>query len=79
MTQKTLDLDRKEEKLTPQCKSLLDALRKRPMTKLEILNELNIMNSGGRISDLRQSHFDVHTEMIEVNSGKRIARYSISE
>ncbi len=79
MTQRTFDLDGNERKLSPQCRSILNSLREKPMTRLEILNELDIMASTGRVSDLRQAGFNVRTEMIIVPSGKRVARYSIDE
>lgn len=47
------------------------------LTALEILSRFNCMNAKGRIFDLRRSGVPIHTEMIKIPSGKRIAQYSI--
>lgn len=47
------------------------------LTRLDMLKRFNCMNGQQRISDLRKENHAIHTEMIKLNNGKRIARYSL--
>ena len=55
-----------------QCEKLLKEIKKRPLTKLQIL-KLGILNGGGRIYELRQYH-NIDTHMIKQN-GSKVAQY----
>jgi len=59
-----------------QTNRLLKALRDRPLTGMEIMLGLHIMNYKGRIHDLRKSH-RIETEMIKRGKA-RVARYRLA-
>lgn len=65
-----------------QTAALLEALKRRPMTALEILADLGIARASARVYDLRQDGWDVQTEMITVNNRHgdpcRVARYALA-
>lgn len=50
------------------------------ITKLDALNDPNIkcFNLPGRIKDLRKRGIPITTEMVRVNSGKRIGFYKLA-
>lgn len=50
---------RDEARLGKQQLRLLDRLRKGPMTNVEAVVELRVMNTTARISELRQAGYDV--------------------
>jgi len=45
------------------------------LTPIEALDMFNCFRLSGRIHDLRKQGWDIHTEMMTTNSGKRIAKY----
>jgi hypothetical protein len=49
------------------------------LTRLDMLKRFNCMNGTQRISDLRKENHAIHTEMIRLNNGKRIAMYSLQK
>lgn len=62
-----------------QCKKLLRVLKKRPLTKLQIL-QLGILNGGGRIYDLRERGHDIETRWVERGAHKhKVAQYHLVE
>jgi cbb3-type cytochrome oxidase cytochrome c subunit len=46
------------------------------LTSLEALNKFGCLRLSGRIMELRDMDYRIHSEMITVN-GKRIAQYSL--
>lgn len=48
------------------------------MTGLEALNIYGIMRLASRINDLKKMGYDIKTEMIHGDNGKRYARYSLN-
>lgn len=66
-----------------QCKRLHDRLKKGPLTKLEAINNLGILNVGARILELRQKGISVKTEMIPVKNrfgeSCRVAEYMLEQ
>lgn len=59
---------------------LLSALRRGPMTKVQILNRLGILNGGGRVQDLRDAGHRIKTDMVEVRTRygtSKVARYRL--
>lgn len=66
---------------TKQTAILLDALKTGPMTAAEIWRKLGIARASARVYDLRDSGFDVRSEMITVRNRHgercRVARYSL--
>jgi len=53
-----------------------ELLKGRELTKRIIMNELNIINAGGRILDLRRDGFNITTEMrLSKSTGKNYAVY----
>lgn len=59
---------------------LLSALKRGPITKLQMLRDLGIINGGGRIQDLRNAGHNIRTDMVEVRTRKgvsKVARYSL--
>lgn len=61
---------------------LLQALRQRPMTALEILDSLGIARASARVYDLRQAGHDVRSRTITVRNRRgqacRVAEYSLA-
>ena len=61
---------------------LLDALRIKPLTALEILQELGIYRASARVFDLRDEGWDVRSEEITVRNRQgetvRVALYSLA-
>jgi len=55
-----------------QCEKLLREIKRRPLTKLQIL-KLGILNAGGRIFELRYNH-KIDTHMVKRN-GTEVAQY----
>jgi len=61
-----------------QSERILKALKcGRKLTKLDMLNEFDCMNSGARINELRNGGYSIVTNMIEVASGKHVAEYQL--
>lgn len=65
-----------------QTEKLLDALARKPMTSLDILNELGIARGAARVFDLRRDGFDVQSRDIVVKNRDgeecRVALYSLA-
>ena len=45
------------------------------ITQLEALNQFGCFRLAARISDLRDQSFNVVTDMVTLENGKRVARY----
>lgn len=67
--------------MTPQCASVLSALRKGPMTSLEIYVTLGVYRAGARVFDLRGAGHRIATDMVSVRNRNgepcRVARYAL--
>lgn len=66
--------------MSTQCTDLLAALRRRPMTPLEIQRELGILRAAARVYDLRNSGHTISTEIVKVPARggvSRVARYAV--
>ena len=68
--------------MTPQCARLLGALRKKPMTSLDILTELGIYRAGARVFELKNDEGQrIVTDMVTVPNRHgepcRVARYAL--
>ena len=65
-----------------QCTRLLDALRIKPMTALEIWQELGIARASARVFDLREEGWEVKSEDITVRNRDgetcHVALYSLA-
>ena len=63
-----------------QCALIKEWLMKgRKLTSLEALNLFGCMRLASRIHDLRERGLNIHTEKIQVPSGKYVTQYSILE
>ncbi len=49
------------------------------ITALEALNAIGCLNLKGRINDLRRIGWGIRTTMITTTSGKRVARYTLTD
>lgn len=61
-----------------QCQRLLQELKRRPLTKLQILRDLGILNGGGRIGELREDGHDIKTNWLHLKSRSgptKVAQY----
>lgn len=59
---------------------LLQALKQRPMTKLEMLRDLVILHGGEIVRRLREHGYSIVTEMIDVvtrDGSSKVARYTL--
>lgn len=67
--------------MKPQCAQLLTALRRRPLTGLEIHTELGIYRASARIYDLRDCGERIATDLVSVKNRDgepcRVARYAL--
>jgi hypothetical protein len=79
------NFDRGADTRDSQCSVLLAEFRKgRRLTFLDSLKEFGVARLGARCWDLKHGKFDgvkypIESEMIKVESGKRVARYFWSE
>lgn len=65
---------------TSQEKAILEALKKgEKLTPLEMLKRWGCLRASGRIYDLRNQGYDIHTEIVKTRSGKRVAEYSLKK
>jgi hypothetical protein len=48
------------------------------ITPLEALNRFGCFRLGARIWDLKREGHEIHTEMVEIGSDKRVARYRLA-
>lgn len=63
-----------------QCAQIKDwLLQGNKLTSLEALNLFGCMRLASRIHDLREKGLNIHTERIQVPSGKYVTQYSIPE
>lgn len=58
---------------------ILRLLHERPegITALDALREAGSMRLAARIADLRFAGYDIRSEMVTTESGKRVARYTL--
>ena len=56
---------------------ILQWLKREPITPAQALAHLGCFRLAARVGELRQEGHPVATEMIEVPSGKHVARYSL--
>lgn len=62
---------------TAQTSAILQHLRHDTITAFEALQLYGCFRLAARIKDLREAGHQIHTTMIEVPTGKRIAEYSL--
>ena len=64
-----------------QLDTILRLLTERPegITALEALREAGSLRLAARISDLKAMGHRIDSEMVELDSGKRVARYRLVE
>jgi hypothetical protein len=61
-----------------QTEQVLEHLRTQgPLTQPEALRRLGCLRLGVRIWDLKQRGYTIETDLIELPSGQRVARYSL--
>lgn len=61
-----------------QTDQVLEHLRTQgPLTQPEALRRLGCLRLGARIWDLKQRGYTIETDLIELHSGQRVARYSL--
>ena len=58
---------------------ILSWLKREPITALQALVHIRCFRLAARIEELRDEGYTIHTEMIDTDSGKRIARYQLSQ
>lgn len=67
--------------MSPQCATLLAALRQQPLTSLEILHKHGIYRAGARVYDLRGDGHRIATDIVAVptRDGREshVARYAL--
>lgn len=62
----------------PQTAAILARLKTgRSITPIEALDEFGCFRLGARIYDLKQDGHQIVKEMVEVQSGKRVASYTL--
>ena len=49
----------------------------RSITPIDALNEYGCFRLGARIYDLKQDGHNIYREMVETDSGKRVASYTL--
>jgi hypothetical protein len=66
--------------LTTQTDAILRLLVERPegITALDALRECGSFRLAARIADLRAAGNDIQSEMVTLDSGKRVARYRLT-
>ena len=62
---------------TTQTRAILAHLRIKTITAFEALELYGCFRLAARIKDLRDEGHDIHTERVEVQTGKRIAEYTL--
>ena len=60
-----------------QTKQILQYMRTQSITAIEALQYIGSFRLAARIKNLRDEGHDIHTEMVTMDSGTRIARYSL--
>lgn len=61
-----------------QNKMIMGHLRRhKSITALTAINQYNCMRLAARIFDLKEAGHTINKEMIEISSGKRVARYTL--
>lgn len=68
--------------MKPQNIALLQLLRQRPnvgVTALDAFQEIGTFRLAARVADLRADGFDVWTDLVTTEGGKRIAVYRLRE
>lgn len=67
--------------MKPQTRATLEMLRRHPegCTPLDALAEVGSFRLGARIWELKREGYDVETQLVNTDTGKRIARYRLRE
>lgn len=77
MENKNLNLN--EEKCESQSKRIINhLLQGKKITSLQALQWFDCLRLQARISELRNRGYKIQTEMVIVNSGKKVAQYYIA-
>lgn len=59
-------------------KSILKHLKSgKTLTKIQALNKFNCFSLAQRIADIKDLGYDVKTDMVKIESNKRIAKYKL--
>ena len=63
-----------------QAEDIFRLLEERPegITAIDALREAGCFRLAARISDLREAGYDIKSEMIALDNGKRVARYTLA-
>lgn len=68
--------------MKPQTRRVLEVLRERGtfgLTPLDALGSCGTMRLGARVWELKREGYVVHSEIVRMPSGKRVARYTLEE
>jgi len=49
------------------------------LTPIDMLRRFGSLRASARIHNLRDKGYDIKTEIIKTNSGKRVAQYSLNQ
>jgi hypothetical protein len=75
VTQTDFNFDHRED----QASRILEFLKAgNTITALEALDRFNCLRLGGRVFDLKKRGFNIESEMVKLNNGKRVARYRLA-
>ena len=58
---------------------LMELKRGHRITPLDALREFNCFRLSGRILDLRKQGYNIKTDMIELENGKKVASYFLEK
>lgn len=61
-----------------QTEKILAALQSRPVTALDALRDFGCFRLAARINNLRALGHDIRTEMIETDTGAKVAMYTLN-
>lgn len=77
---KTMNNNPNEKSSNSQCAQMLSYLQSgKTFTTLDALYLFNCIRCSARIANLRERGVNIKTEMIVTSTGKRVARYSLSD
>lgn len=62
-----------------QTQTILDMLRRGPVTPIDALQEARCFRLAARIAELRQQGHQIETETVKTATGKHIAAYKLKE
>lgn len=72
------NVNENEQSSKSQCAKMLAWLEDgKKFTSLDALRLFGCLRCGSRINDLRNRGVNIHTEMITLDNGKRVAEYSL--